>query len=628
MPELRQSRGMPSGHHDHLLGLYQEISRSVDTILRSLPGLPLEMRHRALRIARELLLAQSHVIDKLADLSDHAPSFAGEFGRSDPRRPEAARGTHHRPITAWLNQHASDPRAGLADTGSGQAPETNDRPIETFGSSDGHDVASPTSPGALTHSVSQAGGLSATEWRPDDPSNSAKLQRVASELQFTTHLARLPSTIVDHDVTRRASSFQSTHHGHATFIAIVQNGHANGVANEFVSERLRRAAHAGDAASPYDVEAAAGDEPHWLEGEIASPRTRLKTAIGRVVDRASLTRPVIAKLGLAALAGASLMLWFGAPGAPRSGQSGDSASADTAEIRSAPVVATAPFAKVASNEADATTPTDAPQQAAPDARPEKLQSRLSPSGPAATTATGADPSTAGEPRASAPETAVEAPAPGALVIEPPPIVLPTRSSSDLATSAVSEPRASAAEQPLNAPTTIAPVSKPRGKVASTAASADVATPESSEAQTVFRPAQIEKSPTKPALQKPTHEEAAAWQSNQPSATAPLSKSVVTGTKASKPWQTASVAVVAEHFAPVLVTLKDKAAALQIFEDLQKRHAATLANKKAELRSFVGPDGQTWYHVAALPAVTEAEAREVCHSLGSEGEALDCTVAPY
>jgi hypothetical protein len=149
------------------------------------------------------------------------------------------------------------------------------------------------------------------------------------------------------------------------------------------------------------------------------------------------------------------------------------------------------------------------------------------------------------------------------------------------------------------------------------------TPESSEVHTVSRSAQIEKSPPKPMLQKPTHDDAQTRRSNQPSASA--SKFVVPGAKA--PWQTASVAV-GGHFAPVLVTLKDKAAALQIFEDLQKRYAATLANKKAELKSFVGPDGQTWYHVAALPAATEAEAKAVCHALGSEGEALDCTVAPY
>ena len=68
--------------------------------------------------------------------------------------------------------------------------------------------------------------------------------------------------------------------------------------------------------------------------------------------------------------------------------------------------------------------------------------------------------------------------------------------------------------------------------------------------------------------------------------------------------------------------------MQIFGDLQHRHPATLSNKRGELKSFVGPDGQTWYHVIAVPAVTEAEAGAICRSLGPEGEALDCTVAAY
>jgi hypothetical protein len=634
MPELRQARGMPTGDHDHLVGLYQEISRSVDTILRSLPGLPLDMRHRALRIGRELLLAQSHVIDKLAYLSDIKPSFDNSFQGPDQRRPQAptrpATATNHQPITPWLNQHASDPIAGLAGTGSEQARETTDdhRPIETFGSSDGLDVASLTPPGALSDTISQVGGVGAIERerrRQDDQSNLAKLDRVASELQqqFSDHLAHLPSTIVDHDIAIRASSFQSNHQGvHGTFIAILQSGNVNRVASGSISESLRSAAYTSEAATSHvDAEVAALDERHWLEGEVTSPTTRLKTAFGRVMGRAPLALPMIAKLVVAAMAGASIMFWFSA-GAPRSAQPAGSASSGTEETRGAPVVAAAPFTKAAaaSKEATAKPPTDAPQHAA--ALQEKFQSRLSPS--VAPPLAVADTDTSASERPAS-ENALESPTTSAPVIKPPRNVPSTLSSTDLASPQVDQPRSSAPVQPLSAPTPTAPVMKPPRNIPSMA-SANLATSQISAVQTGPEPSHAQKA--KPTLQKPTHEVAPARQSSQPTSLALEPKPVVDGPKASKTWQTASVAVVAGHFAPVLVTLKDKAAALQIFDDLQKRHAAALANKKAEFRSFVGPDGQTWYHVVAAPPVTEAEASNVCRSLGPEGEALDCAVAAY
>jgi hypothetical protein len=588
MPELRQSQRITSGRHDQLMCLSQEISRSVGAILKSVHGLPVEKRQSPLLVARELLLAQSHVIDQLDHLSEIEPSVDRGFEVARP-----ATGMHHQPISAWLNQHASDPAAAdMADT--------------------------------FSHGVSQAVGLREihTQWRGvDDRSN---LDQAASELlqQLPTHLAGLSSSIVGHDGQCRESSRQSSLHAlHGSFFAIVQNGNVNAVPNDSRSQRLRRAGHAREAASRHQGEATTLDDPQWLEGEIASPTTRLKNAIGRVVGRGPLTRPIIVKLGVAA-ALASLMFWLWAPGAPRSAQSGGSATPNTEETRSsAPVVTAAPLAKVAtaSNEANATTPTDEPQQAAPNALFKKAQSRLSSSAAEPLTATDADPLTASEPRASASEKALDAPGTSAPAAVQRREVQSALSSADLATPRISEPQTSASKKLLSAAAASAPVAAPPQKTSSTLSSADLATPAISEARTTLAPSHVPKSAPKP--KEP------ARQSNRPTASAPQSKPVVGGAKAAPPWQTASVAAAAQHFVPVLVTLKYKPAALQIFEDLQTRHAA-LANKKAELRSFVGPDGKTWYHVVAVPAVTEEEATEVCHSLGSEGEALDCTVAPY
>ncbi len=89
---------------------------------------------------------------------------------------------------------------------------------------------------------------------------------------------------------------------------------------------------------------------------------------------------------------------------------------------------------------------------------------------------------------------------------------------------------------------------------------------------------------------------------------------------------ARVPAAAPRFAPMLFELRDGPAALQVFEDLKKRHGEVLADKQGELRTYVGSDGNTWYRVVALPAGTEAEAIKICRSLGSEGHALGCTVA--
>ena len=128
-------------------------------------------------------------------------------------------------------------------------------------------------------------------------------------------------------------------------------------------------------------------------------------------------------------------------------------------------------------------------------------------------------------------------------------------------------------------------------------------------------------------------EGAAQHSNQRSPAAPQPARDGGGAEGSPTWAAATVPLgatvpaAAPRFAPILLTLRDGPSALQVFEDLQKRHASALANKRAELRSFVGPDGNTWFRLIAVPAVAEAEAKKLCQALGAEGKALGCTVAP-
>lgn len=84
----------------------------------------------------------------------------------------------------------------------------------------------------------------------------------------------------------------------------------------------------------------------------------------------------------------------------------------------------------------------------------------------------------------------------------------------------------------------------------------------------------------------------------------------------------------QKFAPVILVLRDAKAALQIYQDLQKRHALVLGNKTAELRNFTGSDQTPWVQLLAVPAASKEDAESICQSLGSEGKALGCTVTPY
>jgi len=82
------------------------------------------------------------------------------------------------------------------------------------------------------------------------------------------------------------------------------------------------------------------------------------------------------------------------------------------------------------------------------------------------------------------------------------------------------------------------------------------------------------------------------------------------------------------FAPVILVLKDSKAALQIFQDVQRRHTAVLGNKTAEIRSVTGTDQTPWAQILAVPPSSKEEAQALCQQLGVEGTALGCKVVPY
>ncbi|MEZ5899110.1 MAG: hypothetical protein R3D51_06405 [Hyphomicrobiaceae bacterium] len=84
----------------------------------------------------------------------------------------------------------------------------------------------------------------------------------------------------------------------------------------------------------------------------------------------------------------------------------------------------------------------------------------------------------------------------------------------------------------------------------------------------------------------------------------------------------------QKFAPVILVLRDGKVALQIYQDLQKRHPAVLGNKTAELRSFTGTDQTTWVQLLAVPSTSKKDAEAICEQLGSEGKALGCNVVSY
>lgn len=82
------------------------------------------------------------------------------------------------------------------------------------------------------------------------------------------------------------------------------------------------------------------------------------------------------------------------------------------------------------------------------------------------------------------------------------------------------------------------------------------------------------------------------------------------------------------FAPSILALRDGKAALQIYQDLQKRHPSVLGNKSAELRNFTGSDQTPWVQLLAVPSSSKEEAEAICVRLGPEAKALGCKVVPY
>ena len=84
----------------------------------------------------------------------------------------------------------------------------------------------------------------------------------------------------------------------------------------------------------------------------------------------------------------------------------------------------------------------------------------------------------------------------------------------------------------------------------------------------------------------------------------------------------------QKFAPSILALRDGKAALQIYQDLQKRHPSVLGNKSAELRNFTGSDQTPWVQLLAVPSSSKEEAEAVCVKLGPEATALGCKVVPY
>lgn len=582
MSELRSPREMTSGHHDRLVDLYQEISRAIDATLRSLTSVSIEMRQDRLRVVRELLLAQSYVVAKLASL--HNTAFSVDGGSEGPYRNGQVASRcpvmQVQTITARLNQNTPD--AASADAGSAFAATDHAEQRLAVHEDFDHD-ATLSLPRYFSHGFSQkALPNRITTTRPSGQDHQTLLG-VTFELQrqLLAHLAHLPSTAVDYHAGSRPSSSQDRYQDiDRTFVGILQNGGRNKPAIEELSPAgyASEAAYAHDAAEPI-TSGETASETEWEDADDTSAISSLKMAIGRLAKRASLTLPMLVNLGVAVAAGASLSFWFGASGEPRF-----------------------------------------PVQSA---LQEKIQSRLGPSPPDSAEATTAVVSGKSEKRAPTSDSSLEARVSTASAVGQQQYVVSTLSPADLATPEIPEPRASASGPIFSAvtPPPAAPQQKPPS------------TPSSNGSPASHIGADRNASPSSPLqelLTRPSREDRSARLEIKP--TIPVRQSNLTiAAQRTKPAQAApktTGSVDSRHFTPILMSLKDKTAALQIFEDLQRRHAAALANKRAEAASFIGPDGQLWYHVRALPAVTKAEAMEVCRALGPEGEAFDCTVAPY
>ena len=118
MLERRRSRRMSSARHDNLWDLSQDVARSLEALLKSVPGLPVAMHEGTLRAARELLLISDfHHRLKRIDLSRVEPAYAGHLAQlgqgASQGLPRPASRTPHQPVYPWLNKRASEPRADL-----------------------------------------------------------------------------------------------------------------------------------------------------------------------------------------------------------------------------------------------------------------------------------------------------------------------------------------------------------------------------------------------------------------------------------------------------------------------------------------------------------------------------------
>jgi hypothetical protein len=82
-----------------------------------------------------------------------------------------------------------------------------------------------------------------------------------------------------------------------------------------------------------------------------------------------------------------------------------------------------------------------------------------------------------------------------------------------------------------------------------------------------------------------------------------------------------------RYVPVLILLKNPAAALQVYSQLRKRHPTLLGTKTAAVKSVTMDNNETWYRVVLNPAGTKDAAQSVCQQLGAEGVALGCSVRP-
>ena len=338
-------------------------------------------------------------------------------------------------------------------------------------------------------------------------------------------------------------------------------------------------------------------------------RADLNTLLGRVGDIGRLSRPTVLKLGLGVTAVASVIFWLSASGTQTSGQSGSaSAPQETRGVTDAPMASSA---RAPSETASlATSRVAGVGGGAVDAP--------APVGTRPLTATSADPPLLTEPRFAVWSQVNSKP-----VNSKPADRLPS-DFREMGSAAVT--RAPNADREVAGKTSAPAESAARTAMAETPLTATDPPSVLSES----RPSAGDPSPTarvpSPAVAT-TSPDDPAQSGNQPTRSAVQSGRGEDRAKKSPSWTTATVPTAAPRFAPILVTLRDGPAALQIFEELKQRHGPTLADKRAHLKSFVGPDGNTWFRLIALPAVTEAEARKLCQALGAEGKALGCKVGP-